>query len=150
MDGTLSDARHRLPYLETRPRNWKAFFRAAPDDPPLPTGVRLALRWAETSDLVYVTGRPESCRRDTERWLAGAGLPEGEVRMRPARDFRPAQVTKLELLRALAAERTVAVAVDDDERVCAAYEQAGFEVVRADWMPGAETLDTAQETEGRT
>ncbi|MBD3931244.1 hypothetical protein IF129_06675 [Streptomyces chumphonensis] len=154
LDGTLSDARHRLHFLTGRPKNWNAFFRAAPKDPPLAAGVELALRWAEECDLGYVTGRPERCRRDTERWLAAHGLPAGDLWMRGNRDYRPAREAKRALLLELAATRTVAVVVDDDAQVCAAYREAGFSVVEADWMPVSDvadaTLRTAQEDEGRT
>ncbi|MEE1926949.1 hypothetical protein V1J52_01925 [Streptomyces sp. TRM 70351] len=154
LDGTLSDTRHRLHHLARRPKDWGAFFRTAPHDPPLAAGVELALRWARECEIGYVTGRPERCRGDTERWLAGHGLPAGELWMRGGGDRRPAKVAKLELLRQVAATRTVAVVVDDDAQVCAAYRAAGFPVVEADWMPapGAdrETLHHAQEEEGRT
>ncbi|MEV6110349.1 hypothetical protein AB0M28_37455 [Streptomyces sp. NPDC051940] len=151
LDGTLADTRHRLHYVEGTPRDWKAFFRAAKDDPPLAEGIALALDWAERCELAYVTGRPEYCRRSTVRWLAAQGLPAGgRLSMRGARDFRPARVAKPALLRELAAEREIAVVVDDDLQVCEAYENAGFAVVRADWMPPAAALDRAQEEEGRT
>ncbi|MGD9483205.1 hypothetical protein WDH52_08060 [Streptomyces sp. TRM70308] len=154
LDGTLSDARHRLHHLRGRPKDWDAFFGAAPQDPPLAAGIELARRWAQSCDLGYVTGRPERTRRATERWLAAQGLPTGPLRMRARADFRPSKVAKLELLRALAADRAVAVVVDDDPEVCAAYRAAGFPVVEADWMPAptsAEaTLRRAQQEEGRT
>ncbi|MEU8353225.1 MULTISPECIES: hypothetical protein [unclassified Streptomyces] len=151
LDGTLADVRHRLHHLERRPRDWKAFFRAAPRDAPLEPGVRLVRESAGHCEVVYVTGRPESCRRDTREWLARHGLPDGDLRMRGARDRRPARVTKPELLRELAAGREVALVADDDEQVCAAYEAAGFRVVRADWMAQAPpVLEQVQEDEGRT
>lgn len=149
LDGTLSDTRHRLHLVAARPKSWKAFFDAAPQDPPLPEGIRLALEWAERCELGYVTGRPERCRQDTVDWLRDQGLPTGEVWMREYRDFRPARVAKLALLQTLAERRPVEVVVDDDELVCEAYEEAGFTVVRADWMGPAPTLGQAQE-EGRT
>lgn len=150
LDGTLSDTRHRLHHITGRPRDWDAFFRAAVDDPPLPTGVALALEWAERAELGYVTGRPERCRRDTEGWLAAHGLPGGELWMRDDTDRRPARVTKPRLLQRVARRRTVAVVVDDDELVCDAYRRAGFRVIRADWMPAAPALERAQEDQGRT
>ncbi|MET7640115.1 hypothetical protein [Streptomyces sp. NPDC005438] len=150
LDGTLCDTRHRLHLIESTPRDWNAFFRAAPQDPPLDEGVRLARQWAERCELGYVTGRPERCRADTERWLDQHGLPQGELWMRGERDRRPAKVAKLELLTRLAARRRVAVVVDDDAQVCAAYRRRGFEVVRADWMPSAPTLREAQHRRGRT
>jgi phosphoglycolate phosphatase-like HAD superfamily hydrolase len=150
LDGTLADTRHRLHLVESAPKDWAAFFRAADQDPPLAEGVALALEWAERCDLAYVTGRPERCRRATWGWLADQGLPRGTLWMRAARDFRPARTAKPELLRELAREREVAVVVDDDAEVCDAYRRAGFEVVHADWMPPAPTLHHAQEDDGRT
>lgn len=150
LDGTLADTRHRLHYVESSPKDWTAFFRAADQDPPLEAGIALALDWAERCDLAYVTGRPERCRHATHRWLADQGLPRGTLWMRAPRDFRPARVAKPELLRDLAREREVAVVVDDDAQVCDAYRQAGFQVVTADWMPPAEALHQAQENTGRT
>ncbi|MCT2593496.1 hypothetical protein LHJ74_26925 [Streptomyces sp. N2-109] len=150
LDGTLSDTRHRLHHVRTAPRDWDAFFRAADDDLPLEAGVAMALEWAKKCDLGYVTGRPERCRRATARWIAAQGLPAGDLWMRGADDRRPARVTKLKLLERLAAQRTVAVVVDDDRQVCEVYRRAGFRVIRADWMPESGTLGEAQEKHGRT
>ena len=150
VDGVLADVRHRLHFVESRPKDWDAFFAAAPDDPPLPQGVALAQESAKDCEVVYVTGRPERCRRDTLAWFARHGLPEGQLSMRRPRDFRPARVAKLDLLDRLAADRTVAVVVDDDVQVCDAYEAAGYRVLRATWMSEEPALREAQEEEGRT
>ena len=150
IDGVLADVRHRLHHVERKPKHWDAFFDAAVDDPPLPQGVALAQESAKDCEVVYVTGRPERCRADTLEWFARHGLPQGQLSMRRPRDFRPARVAKLDLLRRLAGERTVAVVVDDDEQVCDAYEAAGFRVLRASWMGEEPVLQQAQEEEGRT
>ncbi|GGX87353.1 LNS2 domain-containing protein [Streptomyces minutiscleroticus] len=150
LDGTLADTAHRQRYLERRPRDWDAFFAAAPGDPPLAEGVALARAHAEECEVVYLTGRPERCRRDTLDWLAAQGLPAGRLWMRRNDDRRPARRTKLEILRGLARNRTVRVLVDDDELVCRDAERAGFPVVRADWAAPSAELRTAQEREGRT
>ncbi|MFJ9732511.1 hypothetical protein ACIRUL_14320 [Streptomyces sp. NPDC101171] len=150
LDNTLADTAHRQHFLENRPRDWNGFFGAAPADPPLAEGVTLALETARECDIVYLTGRPERCRRDTLAWLAAHGLPEGRVHMRGDTDRRPARFTKLEILRRLARDRTVRVLVDDDELVCDDAERAGFTVVRARWADRSAALEDAQEREGRT
>ncbi|MFF8594294.1 hypothetical protein ACF061_23135 [Streptomyces sp. NPDC015220] len=150
LDNTLADTAHRQRFLERRPRDWDAFFAAAPEDPPIAQGVRLVLDSARECDIVYLTGRPERCRRDTLDWLAAHGLPEGPVHMRRDADRRPARRTKLEILRRLAREREVRVLVDDDELVCADAERAGFRVLRARWAAPSAELEAAQESEGRT
>jgi phosphoglycolate phosphatase-like HAD superfamily hydrolase len=150
VDGVLADVRHRLHHLESRPKNWDAFFRDAAHDPPLAEGIALCVESAKDCEVVYVTGRPEHCRRDTVAWFARHGLPEGRLSMRRHGDRRPARMAKPQLLRTLARDRTVAVVVDDDEQVCTAYEEAGWRVLRARWMDTAPVLEQAQEEEGRT
>jgi len=150
IDGVLADVRHRLVHVESRPKNWDAFFAAAVDDPPLEQGVALCLESAKDCEVVYVTGRPERCRADTVAWFAQHGLPEGALSMRNERDRRPARMAKPELLRRLADGRVVAVVVDDDLQVCDAYEAAGWRVLRATWMNSAPALEQAQESDGRT
>lgn len=150
LDGTLADTAHRQHFLEGAKRDWPAFFAAAPDDPPLAEGVRLVLRSAAECEIVYLTGRPERCRRDTVAWLSRQELPEGRLLMRRNDDRRPARRTKLDLLRRLGRSRQVRMLVDDDELVCDAAEVAGFAVVRARWAETSEALKDAQERDGRT
>ncbi|WP_371667832.1 hypothetical protein OG985_09445 [Streptomyces sp. NBC_00289] len=150
LDNTLADTAHRQPFLERSPRDWDAFFAAAPQDPPIPEGVQLVRESARECEIVYLTGRPERCRRDTLDWLAAHGLPEGRVHMRRNDDRRPARRTKLEILGRLARTREIRVLVDDDELVCADAERAGHRVVRARWTAPSGALKAAQEREGRT
>lgn len=150
LDNTLADTAHRQRFLEVRPRDWDGFFAAAPQDPPIAEGVALVKESTGECDIVYLTGRPERCRRDTLDWLAAQGLPEGRLLMRSGTDRRPARFTKLEMLRRLARNREVRVLVDDDELVCDDAERAGFPVVRARWADRSAALADAQEREGRT
>jgi phosphoglycolate phosphatase-like HAD superfamily hydrolase len=150
LDNTLADTAHRQRFLETRPKDWDAFFDAAPQDPPLSPGVALCLEAARQCEIRYLTGRPERCRQDSLDWLAAHGLPEGRLHMRRDDDRRPARFAKLEVLRRISRNREVRMLVDDDELVCRAAREAGFHVVRADWALGSPALHRAQEKEGRT
>ncbi|GAA3018186.1 phosphatase domain-containing protein [Streptomyces fulvorobeus] len=150
LDGTLADTTHRQHFLEGARRDWQGFFSAAADDPPLAEGVRLVLASERECEVVYLTGRPERCRRDTLAWLARQGLPDGRLLMRRDDDRRPARLTKLEMLKRLGREHDVRVLVDDDELVCDAAEAAGFAVTRARWAMPSPVLEDAQEREGRT
>lgn len=150
VDGVLADVRHRLHHVQRRPKDWTAFFAAALLDPPLEQGMALAVQSAKDCEVVYVTGRPERCRRDTLAWFAQHGLPPGRLVMRAGRDFRPARQAKPELLVELARDRVVAVVVDDDMAVCDAYEAHGYRVLRATWADRSPTLTQAQEQDGRT
>jgi hypothetical protein len=150
IDGVLADVRHRLGYLDKRPKDWGGFFRAAPRDPPLTVGLETVRRLAEVCEVVYLSGRPEHCRRDTEEWFRRHGVPDGELFLRPRNDFRPAREVKVQVLRRLRRRAPVSVLVDDDPQVLAAARDAGFDVLPATWMGEAPLLHEAQEEEGRT
>ncbi len=154
IDGVLADVRHRLRFVQSRPKDWDAFFAAAPDDIPLPRGLGRATELAEQGDVIYLTGRPERCRSDTEAWLRVHGFPPAAVVMRPDRDRRPARQFKLEQVRQLATATPVDLIVDDDHLVVDTLRAAGFVVEHAQWMddgaPQQASLFDAQEREGRT
>ncbi|QNN52702.1 hypothetical protein [Nocardioides mesophilus] len=150
LDGVLADVRHRLHHLSARPKDWAGFFGAAPADPVLAEGRRVVEALAAVHDVVYLSGRPEGCRRDTERWLAAHSLPPGPVHLRPATDRRPSRLFKVERLRVLARSKPVAVVVDDDAAVLDALRAAGFDVLPATWMGEQPVLHEAQEVDGQT
>jgi phosphoglycolate phosphatase-like HAD superfamily hydrolase len=149
IDGVLADVRHRLHHVEARPKNWAAFFTSATTDPLLPEGAAIAATLERDHEVVYLTGRPESCRRDTVAWLSRHGLPDGIVLMRATDDRRPARQTKLAVLRQLSRRGQVAMVVDDDPTVIEAVTKAGFPALLADWIPRAPALADAQEKDGR-
>ena len=150
IDGVLADVRHRLHHLQPSPKDWDAFFAAAPDDAPLAEGVRVVRELARVCDLVYLSGRPARCRADTVAWFERHGLPPGDLVLRPPGDFRPARLVKVEILDRLSQHRKVTVLVDDDPQVCEAARRAGYDVLPATWMGAAPELTEAQEAEGRT
>ena len=150
IDGVVADVRHRLSHVARRPKDWDAFFAAAPDDPPLAEGLDRVRALRARYDVVFVTGRPERCRADTEDWLARHGLGGLPVVMRREDDRRPARRTKLDEVRRIAAGATIAVVVDDDPDVCAALTAAGWPVEQATWMARPAALHAAQERDGRT
>ncbi len=137
-------------HLESRPKDWRAFFAGAAADPPLLEGLELARELSAEHDIVWLTGRPERLRRLTATWLCSHDLPATEIHMRRGGDYRPARQTKLAVLRQLAATRTIAVVVDDDPAVVAALEAEGLPVRLADWVPYAESLRQGQEGDGHT
>jgi hypothetical protein len=164
LDGVLSDVRHRLHYVTSRPKAWDAFFSAAAADPPLDAGIEAAEEALDAGlSLVFLTGRPERCRADTTAWLAAQGLPEGPLHMRREGDRRPARLTKIERLRRLSERHCLRIFVDDDAAVVHAVRDAGLPILHATWMaadtagvdgsPGPdpqEVLTEIQESQGRS
>ena len=156
IDGVLADVEHRVHHLEGPRKDWRAFFAAAAADPPLPTGLELARELAADHDLAYLTGRPESLRRVTQRWLStarAAGRPavDATARRLPAGAGDEARGTAQPVRRA---EVEVEVVIDDDEQVVDALRDAGYAVLQATWAvqsrTHSRTLRRAQEEQGRT
>lgn len=150
IDGVLADVRHRLHHVRSSPKDWAAFFAAAPHDPLLEEGRDVVSRLAEVYDVVYLSGRPEHCRDDTLAWFERHDLPAGSLLLRPRGDRRPARLVKVEILDRLSEDRRVVVLVDDDPQVLEAARKAGYDVLPANWMPEDQTLRRAQEVEGET
>ena len=150
VDGVVADVRHRVGFLDGRPRDWDAFFEAAADDPPLTAGLERVRELAVDHDIVWLTGRPESLRETTLDWFLANGLPTGRLIMRRGHDRRPAKIVKRGELRRLGAGRTVAIVIDDDPAVVKVLTADGWPVEHARWVEYAPELGEAQEDAGRT
>lgn len=155
IDGVLADVRHRLHYVQSRPKRWGAFFGAADRDPVLAQGAALLRSLAATHEIRYLTGRPERLRAVTEDWLHAGGLPREPLTMRPDHDRRPSRTFKRDRLRDwLAAGAHIALVVDDDPAVVDMVRELGLAILPATWQetPADEqqVLWDAQERMGRT
>ena len=119
LDGTLADDAHRKHYLDESPRNWDAYFEACDKDTVV-TGMAAVFwmekRWmsmkADWYDCSHRsvqiwTGRNESVRGKTEKWLEDylyirPSLAADMLRMRPVQN----RLTNLELKRSWYEEAT--------------------------------------------
>lgn len=138
IDGTIADNSHRVHYILNQPKNWDAFFAEVGGDKPIPHMVRLLddlhQYWTR---FIYVTGRPERCRGDTERWLVRNDFPLGnEMYMRADGDRRPDYIVKQELLISIRKNGWDPImAFDDRDSVVAMWRENG--VPCAQVAPGA-------------
>lgn len=149
IDGVVADTHHRIGHLTRRPSDWDGFFAAAVRDPPLPEGIALVHEKMRTHRIAWLTGRPDSIRLLTTRWLEAQGLPHDHVYMRSRRDRRPAAVFKAERLAMLTHHARIDLIVDDDPAVVRALRLAGWLVLHATWALPENGLHTAQRS-GRT
>ncbi len=120
IDGTIADISHRLSFLKTKPKDWSGFFAAAVDDKPIwevITVVR-ALHQAGNT-IVVMTGRSESSRALTVRWLSKYRVPFHKILMRTEGDHREDYVIKEELLQdPIFLTGTQDVSVFEDRQQC--------------------------------
>lgn len=143
LDGVIADVRHRLPLIEQTPKDWDGFFAACVNDPVLPEGLEMIEQLAREHRIVYLSGRPESCRTSTQEWLDRVGAPPGELHLRRGHDRRPARIAKVEMLKEIDGE--IAIVVDDNVSVLKAIAAAGFPTYHAEWMSDSPTLFSIQE-----
>lgn len=126
IDGVLADATHRQHHLETRPRDWDAFFAAVGGDAPIAEGVSLAVELAEDHDVVLLSGRPEATRAETLAWLQRSEVPFSRLLLRRDTDRRPAPAMKAAALARLGPPGRIAVVVDDDAAVIERVTAMGY------------------------
>lgn len=155
IDGVLADVRHRLHFVQSRPKRWGDFFAAADADGLLEQGSALAGSMAQTHEIRYLTGRPERIRAVTQSWLGRHSLPAGRLTMRPNRDHRPSRIFKQERVQGwLDCGDEISLVVDDDASVVEMLQGLGVAVLAATWqdIPAEErdVLWQAQELLGRT
>lgn len=154
IDGVVADVRHRVHHVEKRPKDWKRFFAEAVHDDPHPEGLAVVERLLEDHEVVYLTGRPEHLRADTQSWLDRHGIGGHALLMRRSDDRRPSARFKVQEVQRLARRRAIAIVIDDDTSVIAAMQGAGFPTLVADWEKRDTSTDAAlkeaQEIEGRT
>jgi len=133
LDGTLSDDRARAHFVEVeagRQRDWKSYFDAIEEDPPIAASIALlhALR-RDGIRIVYLTGRPERTRAQTERWLAANGLDEYDLlMMRPDEERRPAGEFKFDAIDSLRESYELVCAFEDRIDVAEHLRRAGVPV----------------------
>jgi hypothetical protein len=154
IDGVVADVRHRLGHIKGPRKDWDTFFSAAIDDPVHPEGVAAVTTLAAEHEVVFVTGRPERLRSDTETWLVANGIDGHRLVMRANADRRPSALIKVEEITALATTRAVAIVVDDDPRVITAVRAAGYPTFTAKWERRSsaedDALTAAQQCDGQT
>lgn len=101
MDGTLCNIEHRLDYVRSKPKNWRAFDAGIPNDKVNQSVAMMfwALQEQEIHDIVLASGRNERSRQATELWLTQNALGGYQkLYMRKADDFRGDDIVKQEIL----------------------------------------------------
>lgn len=130
VDGTLADCEHRLGYVRTKPKNWKAFFEASKFDPPYEDIVWLVKTLHSAGNkILIVTARSENEREMTTTWLREKAGLEGiyeRMYMREANDPRDDRVVKKELLEQIYKDGyTPFMVLDDRDGVVAMWREEG-------------------------
>jgi hypothetical protein len=101
IDGTITKVGDRINHLNETPKDWDSFYKRCGEDLPVENIIRLVLKLSFTNPIVFCTGRRESCRTETVKWIKEhMGFSEGDYKllMRADGDFRHDTKAKPELL----------------------------------------------------
>jgi len=131
IDGTLANIEHRLDYVRSKPKNWKAFDAGIPNDKvnePV-AEVFYALK-AAGNEIIFASGRNERTRDDTMTWLQENNLWNytAKLYMRKADDFRSDDIVKDEIIDEIVADygKLPDMWFDDRPRVVRAVRKRGI------------------------
>lgn len=117
IDGTISDPSHRLHYILNEPKNYDEFYAKAKDDLPLHSIINFVKDISKQYHIVFLTGRPERIRQDTENWLNAQGFDKYKLIMRKNHDYRQDYKYKLEHIIKIKNIKEIAIAIDDRDSV---------------------------------
>ena len=132
VDGTIA-------HMGTRrgPFDWKKVGLDAPD--PIIIGALKAWKMAgfnsETDiiQILVVSGRDGSCRKETEEWLDAYGVPHDAIFMRPANDFRKDSLIKKEIFENdIKGKYNVVMVYDDRDQVVDVWRKLGLKCLQCE------------------
>ena len=150
IDGTIADLAHRRVYVRSKPKNWPAFERAIPNDTPIQWVIDAVNRLYDAGwTVVMMSGRSETSKAVTVKWLADFGVQYHAIYMRrqfeydedgaikltrkgkQLGDYRRDDIVKEELLRVAQADGfSPDVVFDDRDQVVVMWRGLGVPVVQ--------------------
>ena len=128
LDGTLCDVEHRVHHVQKHPKDWHAFNSAMDEDKSYFWCLELiAAMKARGYKILFVTGRDEDFRKNTEDWLKRHKVDYDALYMRRAKDFREDSDIKEEIYHSQIEKSTqVLFVVDDRKSVVARWREMGL------------------------
>ena len=131
IDGTISDRRHRLHFIEGK-KDWNGFFTALVNDPVIQDTVyQIKEILSEDITLIFVTGRPEKYRSLTNEWIEkNTPFRNYELFMRKNKDFRKDLIIKKEILGEIKLTYSVEIVFEDQLELVKMWREEGLDCSR--------------------
>lgn len=133
LDGTLANCEHRVHHVQSKPKNWDAFYAGIKDDdynyPVLNLLDKFSGYEGWKYKIIFCSGRPERCRGDTEWWLREVcqfGSEDYTLLMRKDGDFRQDYIVKQEILDQHIDKDRVLFVLDDRQQVVDMWRRNGL------------------------
>ena len=142
IDGTLSNPEHRLHYVNgEQEKDWNKFFAEMVNDTVNEDVVNLAMAIEDYATVIIVSGRPDSYKEQTTKWLHDHHIYFRELHMRKADDYRQDYIIKQEILADLKERYDIWFVVDDRQQVVDMWRREGLTCLQcATWEEKPVTL----------
>lgn len=128
LDGTLADIEHRVHYVTQNKPDWKSFYAEIPKDSlHLWCKELIEAMHGRGYKVIFVTGREEYTRSDSEKWLDRHNLSGIPLLMRSKGDTREDAMVKKDIyLRDIRPFYEVLFVVDDRRSVVEMWREIGL------------------------
>ena len=129
IDGCIANAQPYVTKYLAGKSDWDEYFKHQSEFEPIPSTVPLLRRYvfAHGDDIIFITGRPESTRADTEQWLRKfIGSNYRYLLMRPKKQEGSTQKMKLDWIRKYQPD----LIIDDDPEVVRLALENGFPIIQ--------------------
>jgi hypothetical protein len=117
LDGTLCNVSHRRQYVATKPRNWNAWNSGLVNDTPNFAVLGIITSLTYYYPLIFVSGRSDDYRKQTEEWLEKYDISYNALYMRKYKDHRDDAIVKGELADEIEKEYNILGVFDDRKKV---------------------------------
>lgn len=139
IDGTAANINHRRHWVEGKKEgkkvHWPTFFKEMVNDTPNAWCQELlkALNRAG-HEIVFVSGRPDDYRADTEEWLEKhyKDVHWSSLYMRPAGNYDQDYLIKERIYDAEFADKEILFVIDDRQQVVDMWRKRGLTVLQCD------------------
>lgn len=132
IDGTIADLTHRLHHIKGDVRDWDHFFAGVMDDGFKNEVWENVVADAEENSavIIFLSGRSDICRADTEMWLEeNTGIEQPIVLMRQSWDRRPDTDVKSDIFNWHFKGYNIIRVYDDRPRLVRMWKDMGLSVV---------------------
>lgn len=128
LDGTLCDTLHRQHFMTGEKKNWPAFYDALTEDRPNYWCLDLTrIYWDAGVDIIFVSGRPDDYRAQTEVWLIRHCHFYDQLLMRKSGDYRKDSIVKAEIYREhIEPYFEIKFCIDDRQQVVDMWRELGL------------------------
>ena len=131
LDGTLSDRRHRLHFVE-QSKDWKNFFEKMSDDPPVKSVISELFKYHDLDyKIIILSGRPEDYRKQTIDWLfRNLIFPDMyELFMRESKNYETDVDLKERIYESKLKSYNIVKVFEDQKKLIDMWEEKGLSVV---------------------